>query len=41
MHQQFNKWHKNKNKTLHILTRGAMRRCGLTSLTIYINGKNW
>ena len=43
----FNKWHKekrrkkNKNKkvTLHILTHGAMRGCGLTSLVVYINAK--
>ena len=39
-------WHKkkkNKNKskkvTLHILTRGAMRGCGLTSLVVCINDK--
>ena len=41
----FNKWHKNKNKnknkkgTLHILTHGAMRGCGLTSLVVCINDK--
>ena len=31
---KFDKWHKKKkNKvTLHILTHGAMRGCGLTSL---------
>ena len=37
-----NKWHKknkNKNKkvTLHILTHGAMRGCGFTSLVAGIN----
>ena len=42
----FNKWHKeekkkNKNKkvALHILTHGAMRGCGLTSLVVCINDK--
>ena len=41
----FNKWHKrktkNKNKkvTQHILTHGAMRRCGLTSLVVCNNDK--
>ena len=42
----FNKWHKkkknkNKNKkvTLHILTHGAMRGCGLTSLVVCIKDK--
>ena len=41
----FNKGHKkkekNKNKkvTLHILTHGAMRGCGLTSLVACINDK--
>ena len=37
----FNKWHKKKNKkvTLHILTHGAMRGCGLTSLVVCINDK--
>ena len=41
----FNKWHKkkkkNKNKkvTLHMLTHGAMRGCGLTSLVVCINDK--
>ena len=47
MHAQtFNKWHKkkknkNKNKkvTLHILTHGAMRGCGLPSLKVCINDK--
>ena len=47
MHAQaFNKWHKkmkkkNKNETvtLHILTHGAMRGCGLTSLVVCINDK--
>ena len=30
LYQQFNKWHKKKNKkkTLHILTRNATRGCG-------------
>ena len=34
-----NKWHKKENKkvTLHMLTQGALRRCGLTSLVICIN----
>ena len=40
----FNKWHKkkkNKNKkvTLHMLTHGAMRGCGLTSWVVCINDK--
>ena len=39
----FNKWHKKKNKnkkvTLHMLTHGAMRGCGLTSLVVCINDK--
>jgi len=41
----FNKWHKknknkNKNKkTLHMLTHGAMRGCGLTLLVVCINDK--
>ena len=40
----FNKWHKKKKKknkkvTLHILTHGAMRGCGLTSLVVCINDK--
>ena len=40
----FNKWYKkkkNKNKkvTLHMLTRGAMQGCGLTSLAVCINDK--
>jgi len=40
----FNKWHKEKKKkkkkvTLHMLTRGAMWGCGLTSLVVYINDK--
>ena len=31
----FNKWHKKeKKKTLHMLTHGVMRRCGLTSLVV-------
>ena len=40
-----NKWHKKKNKnkkkkvTLHILTHGAMRECGLTFLVVCINDK--
>ena len=40
MHQLSNKWHKKKKKvTLHMLTHGAMRGCGLTSLTVCINDK--
>ena len=37
----FNKWHKKKKKkkTLQILTHGAMRGCGLTSLMVCINDK--
>ena len=39
----FNKWHKKKKKnkkvTLHILTLGAMRGCGLTSLVVCISDK--
>jgi hypothetical protein len=35
----FNKWHKKKKKTLHILTRGAMRGCGLTSWMVCIDNK--
>ena len=43
----FNKWHKrkkakkkkNKKVTLHILTHGTMRRCGLTSLVVCIDDK--
>jgi hypothetical protein len=41
----FNKWHKKKNKnknkkvTLYILTHGAMRGYGLTSLVVCINDK--
>ena len=37
----FNKWHKKKKKkkTLHMLTHGAMRGCGLTSLAVCINDK--
>jgi hypothetical protein len=41
----FNKWHKKKNEnknkkvTLHILTHGAMRGCGLTSLVVCTNDK--
>jgi hypothetical protein len=34
----FNEWHK-KKKTLHMLTHGAMRGCGLTSLVVCINDK--
>ena len=38
---KWQKWKKNKNKkvTLHILTHGAMRGCGLTSLVVFINDK--
>ena len=35
-------WHKKKRKkkkTLHILTHGAMRGCGLTSLVVCSNDK--
>ena len=34
-------WHKNKNKKVafHILTYGAMRGCGSTSLVVCINDK--
>ena len=44
----FNEWDKkkmkkkkskNKKVTLHILTHGAMRGCGLTSLVVCINDK--
>jgi hypothetical protein len=40
----FNKWHKKKKNedkkvTLHILTHGAMRGYGLTSLVVCINDK--
>jgi hypothetical protein len=40
----FNKWHKKKKKkkkkkALHILTQGAKRVCGLTSLVVCINDK--
>ena len=40
----FNKWHKkkkneNKNVALHILTHGAMQRCGLTSLVVCTDNK--
>jgi hypothetical protein len=40
----FNKWHKkkkhtNKKVTLHMLTHGAMRGCGLTSLVVCVNDK--
>jgi hypothetical protein len=45
----FNKWHKkkkkkknkNKNKkmTIHILTHGTMRECGLTFLVVCINDR--
>ena len=41
----FNKWHKKKNKNkkvaLHILTHGAMRVCGLISLVVCNNDKNF
>ena len=33
----FNKWHKKKKKTLHILTHGIMQDCGLTYLMVYMN----
>ena len=46
---RFNKWDKKKKKkkkkkknkkaTLHILTHGATRGCGLTSLVVCINDK--
>ena len=36
----FNKWHKKKRVTLHILTHGAMRGCGLISLVVCFNDKN-
>ena len=43
MHQHSNKWHKKKKKkkkvTLHILTDGAIRGCGLTSLVVCIDDK--
>ena len=39
----FNKWHKKKRKikkvTLHMLTHGAIRGCGVTSLVVCINDK--
>jgi hypothetical protein len=40
----FNKWRKkeeneNKEVTLHILTHGGMRGCGLTSWVVCINDK--
>ena len=41
----FNKWHKKEKKnnkkkvTLHILTHGAMRGSGLTSMAVCINDK--
>ena len=35
----FNKWQKKKKVTLHILTHGAMRGYGLTSLMVCINVK--
>ena len=37
----FNKWHHKKKEkvTLHILTHGAMRGCGLTSLVAYVYDK--
>ena len=34
------KKNENKRVTLHILTHGAMRGCGLTSLVVCINDKN-
>jgi hypothetical protein len=43
MHEPtFNKWQEKKKKnkkkvTLHILTHGAMRGCGMTSLVVCIN----
>jgi hypothetical protein len=38
----FNKWHKTtkKKKTLTMLTHGAMRQCGLTSLVVCMNDKH-
>ena len=38
----FNKWRKKKKTkvTLHILTHGAMRGCGLTSMAACMNDKN-
>ena len=39
MYQQFNEWHKNKKRTLHILTHGAMQGCGLTYMVLCINDK--
>ena len=39
MHQQFNKWHKKKKMTLHVLTHGTMRGFGLNSMMVCINGK--
>jgi hypothetical protein len=39
----FNEWHEEKKKkkkvTLHILTHGVIRGCGLTSLMVCINNK--
>jgi hypothetical protein len=37
----FNKWQKKKKKkvTLHMLTHGVMRGCGLTSWVVCINDK--
>ena len=35
----FNKKKKKKKVTLHILTHGTMRGCGLTSLVVCINDK--
>ena len=37
----FNTWHKKEKKkvTLHMLTRGAIQGCWLTSLMVYINDK--
>jgi hypothetical protein len=35
----FNKWHKKKKVTLHMLTHDAMQGCGSTSLVVCINDK--
>jgi hypothetical protein len=37
----FNKWHKEEEEEVifHVLTHGAMRRCGLTALVVCINDK--
>ena len=35
----FNKWHKKKKVTLHMLTHGAVRGCGLTSLAVCIDNE--